>query len=136
MILGEGLDNVSSVTTVWRRRRAAVTAWGLEIQCADPSVYSPVLTGVMTPEGIDADQVRKTIHERFDMSLGTGLGKMKGRMFRIGHLGDCNDLMLMATLTGCEMGLQMAGVKLQSSGVLAAMEHLVDISPSATARAA
>jgi alanine-glyoxylate transaminase/serine-glyoxylate transaminase/serine-pyruvate transaminase len=82
------------------------------------------LTGVMTPEGIDADVVRKTIYERFDMSLGTGLGKMKGRMFRIGHLGDCNDLMLMATLTGCEMGLQMAGVKLQSSGVLAAMDYL------------
>jgi alanine-glyoxylate transaminase/serine-glyoxylate transaminase/serine-pyruvate transaminase len=87
-------------------------------------VYSPVLTGVMTPEGIDADHVRKLIYERFDMSLGTGLGKLKGRMFRIGHLGDCNDLTLMATLTGCEMGLQMAGVKLQSSGVLAAMDYL------------
>ena len=84
-------------------------AWGLEIQCADPSVYSPVLTGVMTPRGIDADAVRKVIYERFDMSLGTGLGKMKGRMFRIGHLGDCNDLTLMATLAGCEMGLQAGG---------------------------
>src|SRR5260370_20559255 len=104
--------------------RAAVNAWGLEIQCADPAVYSPVLTGVMTPEGIDADAVRKTIYERFDMSLGTGLGKMKGRMFRIGHLGDCNDLTLMATLAGCEMGLKLAGVPVAASGVFAAMDPL------------
>jgi len=125
MILGEGLENVFiRHNRLAKACRTAVNAWGLEIQCADPSVYSPVLTGVMTPDGIDADLVRKTIYERFDMSLGTGLGKMKGRMFRIGHLGDCNDLMLMATLTGCEMGLQMAGVKLHSSGVLAAMDYL------------
>jgi alanine-glyoxylate transaminase/serine-glyoxylate transaminase/serine-pyruvate transaminase len=83
-----------------------------------------VLTGVMTPDGIDADQVRKTIYERFDMSLGTGLGKMKGRMFRIGHLGDCNDLTLMATLSGCEMGMQLAGIKLAGSGVSAAMDYI------------
>ncbi|OCR25946.1 serine--glyoxylate aminotransferase [Pseudomonas syringae] len=125
MILGEGLENVFiRHNRLAHACRTAVNAWGLEIQCADPAVYSPVLTGVMTPEGIDADAVRKIIYERFDMSLGTGLGKMKGRMFRIGHLGDCNDLMLMATLTGCEMGLQMAGIKLQSSGVLAAMDYL------------
>ncbi len=125
MILGEGLENVFiRHNRLAQACRTAVNAWGLEIQCADPAVYSPVLTGVMTPEGIDADAVRKIIYERFDMSLGTGLGKMKGRMFRIGHLGDCNDLMLMATLTGCEMGLQMAGIKLQSSGVLAAMDYL------------
>ncbi len=78
----------------------------------------------MTPEGIDADAVRKIIYEHFDMSLGTGLGKMKGRMFRIGHLGDCNDLTLMATLAGCEMGLKLAGVKLAGSGVPAAMDYL------------
>jgi alanine-glyoxylate transaminase / serine-glyoxylate transaminase / serine-pyruvate transaminase len=101
--------------------RAAVRAWGLEIQCADPSVYSPVLTGVMTPEGVDADAVRRIVYERFDCSLGTGLGKVKGRMFRIGHLGDCNDLTLMAALAGCEMGLKLAGVKLAGSGVQAAM---------------
>ncbi|WP_426112969.1 pyridoxal-phosphate-dependent aminotransferase family protein [Pseudomonas sp. DSP3-2-2] len=125
MILGEGLENVFiRHNRLAHACRTAVNAWGLEIQCADPAVYSPVLTGVMTPEGIDADAVRKIIYERFDMSLGTGLGKMKGRMFRIGHLGDCNDLMLMATLTGCEMGLQLAGIKLQSSGVLAAMDYL------------
>ena len=76
-------------------------------------MYWPVLTGVMTPEGVDADAVRKLIYENFDMSLGTGLGKMKGRMFRIGHLGDCNDLTLMATLAGCEMGLRFAGIELE-----------------------
>jgi alanine-glyoxylate transaminase / serine-glyoxylate transaminase / serine-pyruvate transaminase len=102
--------------------RAAVKAWGLEIQCADPSVYSPVLTGVMMPDGVDADAVRKIIYERFDCSLGTGLGKVKGRMFRIGHLGDCNDLTLMAALAGCEMGLKLAGVKLAASGVQSAMD--------------
>jgi alanine-glyoxylate transaminase/serine-glyoxylate transaminase/serine-pyruvate transaminase len=102
--------------------RAAVKAWGLEIQCADPAVYSPVLTGVMTPEGVDADAVRRLIYERFDCSLGTGLGKVKGRMFRIGHLGDCNDLTLMAALVACEMGLKLSGVKLAGSGVQAAMD--------------
>ncbi len=126
MILGEGLDNVfARHNRLAEACRIAVRAWGLEIQCADPAVYSPVLTGVMTPEGIDADQLRKTIYERFDMSLGTGLGKMKGRMYRIGHLGDCNDLTLMATLTGCEMGMQIAGMKLAGSGVSAAMDYLV-----------
>ena len=126
MILGEGLDNVfARHNRLAEACRIAVRAWGLEIQCADPSVYSPVLTGVMTPEGVDADQLRKTIYERFDMSLGTGLGKMKGRMYRIGHLGDCNDLTLMATLTGCEMGMQIAGMKLAGSGVSAAMDYLV-----------
>jgi alanine-glyoxylate transaminase/serine-glyoxylate transaminase/serine-pyruvate transaminase len=102
--------------------RAAVKAWGLAIQCADPAVYSPVLTGVMMPEGVDADAVRRLIYERFDLSLGTGLGKVKGKMFRIGHLGDCNDLTLMAALSGCEMGLKLSGVKLAGSGVQAAMD--------------
>jgi alanine-glyoxylate transaminase/serine-glyoxylate transaminase/serine-pyruvate transaminase len=76
----------------------------------------------MTPEGIDADRVRQLIHERFDLSLGTGLGKMKGRMFRIGHLGDSNELTLLATIAGCEMGLKLAGVSLAGSGVHAAMD--------------
>jgi alanine-glyoxylate transaminase/serine-glyoxylate transaminase/serine-pyruvate transaminase len=103
--------------------RGAVRAWGLPIQCADAAVYSPVLTGVITPAGVDADAIRKLIHERFDLSLGTGLGKVKGRMFRIGHLGDCNDLTLMAALAGVEMGLKLAGVALAGSGVQAAMEY-------------
>jgi alanine-glyoxylate transaminase/serine-glyoxylate transaminase/serine-pyruvate transaminase len=102
--------------------RAAVKGWGLEIQCADPSVYSPVLTGVMMPEGVDADAVRKIVYDRFDCSLGMGLGKVKGKMFRIGHLGDCNDLTLIAALAGCEMGLKLASVKLRASGVQAAMD--------------
>jgi alanine-glyoxylate transaminase/serine-glyoxylate transaminase/serine-pyruvate transaminase len=102
--------------------RTGVRAWGLPIQCADPALYSPVLTGVITPEGVDADRIRRLIHERFDLSLGTGLGKVKGRMFRIGHLGDSNDLTLLATLCGCEMGMREAGVALAGSGVQAAME--------------
>jgi alanine-glyoxylate transaminase/serine-glyoxylate transaminase/serine-pyruvate transaminase len=77
----------------------------------------------MMPEGVDADAVRKIIHERFDCSLGTGLGRIKGRMFRIGHLGDTNDLTLLGALAGCEMGLKLAGVKLAGSGVQAAMDH-------------
>jgi alanine-glyoxylate transaminase/serine-glyoxylate transaminase/serine-pyruvate transaminase len=125
MILSEGLDNVfARHQRLAAACRAAVDTWGLEIQCADPAVYSPVLTGVMTPAGFDADLIRKLIYENFNMSLGTGLGKMKGRMFRIGHLGDANDLTLMATLAGCEMGLKLAGVPLAASGVLAAMDHL------------
>ncbi|MEO5672116.1 MAG: aminotransferase class V-fold PLP-dependent enzyme [Ramlibacter sp.] len=119
-----GLEGVFARHIRWGEGvRAGVKAWGLEIQCADPAVYSPVLTGVMTPEGVDADAVRKIIYERFDCSLGTGLGKVKGRMFRIGHLGDCNDLTLMAALAGCEMGLKLAGVKLAGSGVQAAMDY-------------
>jgi len=124
MLLAQGLDTVFARHLRWGAGvRSAVTAWGLEIQCADPAVYSPILTGVMTPEGVDADVVRKIIYERFDCSLGTGLGKVKGRMFRIGHLGDCNDLTLIAALGGCEMGLKLAGVKLAGSGVLAAMDY-------------
>ena len=127
MIQAEGLDNVFARHQRWAAGvRAAVNAWGLPIQCVDPSVYSPVLTGVILPNGVDADAVRRLIYERFDLSLGTGLGKLKGRMFRIGHLGDSNDLTLMGTLAGCEMGLKLAGVKLQGSGVQAAMTYFAD----------
>jgi alanine-glyoxylate transaminase/serine-glyoxylate transaminase/serine-pyruvate transaminase len=123
MILGQGLDVVFKRHLRWGEGvRSAVNAWGLPIQCADAKVYSPILTGVMTPEGVDADAVRKVIYERFDCSLGTGLGKVKGRMFRIGHLGDCNDLTLIAALSACEMGLKLSGVKLAGSGVQAAMD--------------
>jgi alanine-glyoxylate transaminase/serine-glyoxylate transaminase/serine-pyruvate transaminase len=124
MLLGEGLDNVFARHERWAAGvRAGVAAWGLPIQCADPARHSPVLTGVMMPAGVDADAVRRLIHERFDLSLGTGLGKVKGRMFRIGHLGDSNDLTLLAALAGCEMGLKLAGVRLAGSGVQAAMDH-------------
>ncbi|NPT55324.1 pyridoxal-phosphate-dependent aminotransferase family protein [Paraburkholderia elongata] len=137
MILGEGLDNVvARHVRLGEACRRAVRAWGLEIQCLDPAVYSPVLTGVMMPDGVDADAVRKVIYERFNMSLGMGLGKMKGRMFRIGHLGDCNDLTLMATLAGCEMGLQLAGISLAESGLPAAMSFIAGESELAGLRAA
>jgi alanine-glyoxylate transaminase / serine-glyoxylate transaminase / serine-pyruvate transaminase len=117
--------------------RSAVNAWGLPIQCAEPSVYSPVLTGVITPQGVDADALRKLIYERFDCSLGTGLGKIKGRMFRIGHLGDCNDLTLIAALSACEMGMRLFGIKLQASGVQAAMDYFAaHAAPQVLARAA
>jgi alanine-glyoxylate transaminase/serine-glyoxylate transaminase/serine-pyruvate transaminase len=125
MILGEGLNHVfARHMRLGEACRRAVRAWGLEILCQDPAVYSPVLTGVMMPNGVDADAVRKVIYEHFNMSLGMGLGKMKGRMFRIGHLGDCNELTLMATLAGCEMGLKLAGVNLAESGLSAAMSFI------------
>jgi alanine-glyoxylate transaminase/serine-glyoxylate transaminase/serine-pyruvate transaminase len=137
MILGEGLDNVfARHQRLAAAARAAVRAWGLEVQCADPNVYSPILTGVVMPEGVDADQVRRIIYDNFDMSLGTGLGKLKGRMFRIGHLGEANDLSLMATLSGCEMGLKLAGVQLAGSGVNAAMEQLMSGKDQARRQAA
>lgn len=124
MLLAEGLERVFARHQRWAAGvRAAVRAWGLPIQCADPAVYSPILTGVMMPDGVDADAVRKIVYERFNCSLGTGLGKVKGRMFRIGHLGDSNDLTLVATVAGCEMGLKLAGVELAASGVQAIMDH-------------
>lgn len=127
MLLEEGLDHVLARHQRWAAGvRQAVHAWGLDIQCQDPAVYSPVLTGVVMPENIDADDVRKIIYERFDLSLGTGLGKAKGKMFRIGHLGDCNDLTLIATLGGCEAGMKLAGVPLKGSGVIAAMDYFAE----------
>jgi alanine-glyoxylate transaminase/serine-glyoxylate transaminase/serine-pyruvate transaminase len=123
MILGQGLQTVFTRHRRWSQGvRAAVAAWGLPTQCADERLHSPVLTGVITPAGTDADALRRLMHERFDLSLGTGLGKVKGRMFRIGHLGDSNDLTLLATLAGVEMGLKLGGVALAASGVQAAME--------------
>ena len=106
--------------------RRAVRAWGLEILCVNPAEYSPVLTAVMMPSGHDADALRETILKHFDMSLGMGLNKLKGRIFRIGHLGDFNDLTLMGTLAGVEMGLDVAGVPHQRGGVDAAMQYLAE----------
>ena len=104
--------------------RRAVRAWGLEIFALDPREYSASLTAVLMPAGHDADRLRKIILETFDMSLGTGLTKMSGKVFRIGHLGDFNDLTLMGTLTGVEMGLGLAGVPAKKEGVQAAMDYL------------
>ena len=125
MLEEEGLENVfarhkrHSAAT-----RAAMKVWGLETQCVDPQAHSPALTGAVMPEGHDADNFRKVVLDNFDMSLGTGLNKIKGKAFRIGHLGYFNDLMLMGTLSGIEMGLDLAKVPHRSGGVLAAMEVL------------
>lgn len=125
MLMTEGLDNVfARHQRLASACRAAVAAWGMETQCLDPACYSPVVTAVVTPEGVDADALRKLILERYNLSLGTGLGKVKGRVFRIGHMGDCNALSLLAAISGCEMGMQAFGIKLKGSGVLAAQELL------------
>ncbi|HZP88104.1 MAG TPA: aminotransferase class V-fold PLP-dependent enzyme [Burkholderiales bacterium] len=104
--------------------RAAVCAWGLEILCVNPVEYSNSLTAVVMPAGHDADKLRDLILERFDMSLGMGLGKLQGKIFRIGHLGHFNDLMLAGTLSGVEMGLKLASAPVKGSGVQAALEVL------------
>jgi alanine-glyoxylate transaminase / serine-glyoxylate transaminase / serine-pyruvate transaminase len=104
--------------------RRAVAGWGLEILCADPREHSNSLTAVVVPDGFDADRLREIILDNFDMSLGTGLGRLKGRIFRIGHLGWFNDLMLCGTLSGVEMGLHRAGIPHRPGGVAAALEFL------------
>jgi alanine-glyoxylate transaminase / serine-glyoxylate transaminase / serine-pyruvate transaminase len=121
----EGLD------AVFRRHarhaeatRRAVTGWGLEVLCADPREHSNSLTAVMVPDGYDADRLREIILDAFDMSLGTGLGRLKGKIFRIGHLGWFNDLMLCGTLSGVEMGLHRAGIPHRPGGIAAALEYL------------
>jgi alanine-glyoxylate transaminase/serine-glyoxylate transaminase/serine-pyruvate transaminase len=125
MLLEEGLDNVyARHARHAEATRRAVEVWGLEVVCRNPAEYSGSLTGVMMPEGYDADQLRKVILERYDLSLGTGLGKLKGKIFRIGHLGDFNDLMLAGTLSGVEMGLAYAGVPFTEGGVTAALQYL------------
>jgi alanine-glyoxylate transaminase/serine-glyoxylate transaminase/serine-pyruvate transaminase len=106
--------------------RRAVRAWGLEVFALDPREYSASLTAVLMPAGHDADRLRKLILEAFDMSLGTGLAKLGGKVFRIGHLGDFNDLTLMGTLAGVEMGLALAGVPSRQEGVQAAMSYLAE----------
>lgn len=137
MLQEEGLDKVFLRHDRWAAGvRAAVAAWGLATQCVDPRYPSPVLTGVVTPVGLDADALRRLIYERFDLSLGTGLGKLKGRMFRLGHLGDSNDLTLLAALAGCEMGLQLSGVRLAASGVVAAMTYFAAHAAPAVVRKA
>jgi alanine-glyoxylate transaminase/serine-glyoxylate transaminase/serine-pyruvate transaminase len=104
--------------------RLAVRGWGLEVLCADEREHSGSLTGVIVPEGYDADKIRAVILDRYNMSLGAGLGKLAGKIFRIGHLGDFNDLMLAGTLTGVQMGLVVAGVPIDTTGINAALERL------------
>ena len=125
MLFEEGLANVFARHDRYAAAtRAAVEAWDLEILCTNPAEYSSVLTAVMMPAGHDADRLREMILERYDMSLGTGLGRLAGRVFRIGHLGDLNELTLVGTLGGIEMGLTAAGVPHRSGGVQAALELL------------
>jgi len=125
MLLEEGLDNVfARHDRHAEATRRAVRAWGLEILCLDPREYSSSLTAILLPAGHDADAFRKVTLERYDLSLGSGLGKLQGKVFRIGHLGDFNDLMLAGTLCGVEMGLQAAGVPIKGSGVSAAIVYL------------
>jgi alanine-glyoxylate transaminase/serine-glyoxylate transaminase/serine-pyruvate transaminase len=126
MLREEGLENVfARHARHAEATRSAVRAWGLEILCANPAEYSNALTAVMLPAGTDADKVRQIILERFDMSLGAGLGKLQGKIFRIGHLGDFNDLTLAGTLSGVEMGLQLAGISIRKAGVAAALDSLM-----------
>jgi alanine-glyoxylate transaminase / serine-glyoxylate transaminase / serine-pyruvate transaminase len=116
--------------------RRATRAWGLEVLCANPAEYSSTLTGILMPEGHNADAFRKVVLDRFDLSLGQGLGKVAGKVFRIGHLGWFNDLMLCGTLAGVEMGLAAAGVPHRKGGVDAAMDYLRSAPPASLARAA
>jgi alanine-glyoxylate transaminase / serine-glyoxylate transaminase / serine-pyruvate transaminase len=133
MLEEEGLPNVfARHDRHAEATRRAVRAWGLEVLCQDPDEYSSALTAVMMPPGHDSDALRKIILERFDMSLGMGLSKLQGKVFRIGHLGSLNDLTLMGTLSGVEMGLELAGVPHRKGGVLAAMEHLGERARAAT----
>lgn len=125
MLEGEGLDNVfARHQRHAKATRTAVQAWGLEVQCTVESEHSPVLTTVRMPDGHSADAFRATVLEKFDMSLGSGLSKIADKVFRIGHLGDFNDLMLMGTLSGVEMGLSLADVPHQKGGCDAAMRVL------------
>jgi len=125
MLMEEGLDHVfARHHRLAEATRLAVAGWGLEVLCRDPARTSDSLTAVVTPDGHDADDVRKVILERFDMSLGVGLGPLAGKVFRIGHLGDLNDLTLAGTLAGVEMGLSLAGVPHDKGGVSAALDYL------------
>ena len=125
MLREEGLDQVfARHARHAEATRRAVRAWGLEVLCADPEEYSASITAVMTPPGHDADRLRSVVLDRFDMSLGVGLARLAGAVFRIGHLGDLNDLSLLGTLAGVEMGLRLSAMPVAASGVEAAMRHL------------
>jgi len=125
MLDEEGLDNVyARHDRLAEATRRTVRTWGLDIQCADPKAYTPSLTAVRVPNGVNADDVRKTILERFDVALGAGLGKVTGKVFRIGHLAYINETQLVGTLAGVELGLAASGVPIQRGGVDAAMDYL------------
>ncbi len=125
MLMEEGLEKVfARHDRLAEATRQAVRAWELELLCRKPEEYSSTLTAVLMPEGHDADAFRKLVLDRFNMSLGNGLGKLSGRVFRIGHLGDFNDLMLAGTLSGVEMGLALSNIPFSKGGVMAALDFL------------
>jgi alanine-glyoxylate transaminase/serine-glyoxylate transaminase/serine-pyruvate transaminase len=127
MLHQEGLDNVfARHQRHAEATRRAVRAWDLEILCLNPVEYSAALTAILLPEGQNADHLRQVILQRYNMSLGTGLAKLQGRVFRIGHLGDFNDLMLTGTLCGVEMGLSVAGIPFSRGGINAALGYLAN----------
>lgn len=128
MLEEEGLDNVFARHDRFAEAtRRAVRAWGLEVLCENPEEYSSVLTAVMMPDGSGADTFRKVVLDNFDMSLGNGLGKIADKVFRIGHLGDLNDLSLVGTLAGVEMGLEVGKINHQKGGVAEAMKYLAEV---------
>ena len=125
ILLEEGLENVfKRHNKLAEASRRAVRAWGLEILCKNKEEYSSSLTAALVPEGYDADDLRKIILDNYDMSLGTGLTKLKGKIFRIGHLGDFNELMLAGTLAGIEMGLKKSKIPFKPGGIMAALDYL------------
>lgn len=137
MLFGEGLENVfARHKRHGEATRRAVWGWGLEIVCSNPQEYSPALTAVLMPQGFNADLFRKTVLENFNMSLGQGLSKLSGKVFRIGHLGDLNDLSLCAALAGIEMGLAVAGVPHKKGGVQVAMDYLTEVACTGSVKAA
>jgi len=137
MLQSEGLDRVfARHDRLAEATRRAVRAWGLELLCTNPAEYSSTLTAVLMPDGHNADAMRKIILDRFDLSLGQGLGKVAGKVFRIGHLGWFNDLMLCGTLAGVEMGLELARVPHRQGGVDAAMAYLAETDAAQLARRA
>jgi alanine-glyoxylate transaminase/serine-glyoxylate transaminase/serine-pyruvate transaminase len=137
MLHEEGLDNVfARHDRMAEATRRAVKTWGLENICRDPKYYSPTLTAVLLPDGHDADAFRALALEHFNISYGASFGRFQGKMFRIGHLGDTNDTMLMGALSATEMSLQLAGVPIKKGGVQAAMDYLVSAHGSAAKQAA
>jgi alanine-glyoxylate transaminase/serine-glyoxylate transaminase/serine-pyruvate transaminase len=137
MLHEEGLDNVFTRHARFAEAtRRAVRTWGLEILCRDPKYYSPTVTAVLLPEGHDADKLRSLALDHFDISYGASFGKLTGKYFRIGHLGDTNDLTILGALAGTEMALTLAGVPIKKGGVQAAMDYIASVHGGAQRAAA